>query len=395
MYADLERPLDVPQFSSIRLEKSRLNIVDKARVSRLPWRGQFSPQLVEYLIEKICPDASVILDPFCGSGTVLFEAAQRKSIGVGVEVNPAAWHLASLSSLSGLSEFELKRLKFEMQKMNISMGNDGLFRQENSMGSILGMAKDTQSDPMLYKCITAAILLGMGNASEFTEIALNRGMHSVNAILDEVGTYEGSASCHLADARCIPLERGYVDAVITSPPYINVFNYHQNYRPAAELLGWNPLIAARSEIGANRKYRQNRFLTVVQYCLDMAQVLNELSRVCRQGAPVIFVVGRESSVLGCSFRNSHLLKSLMDQSAAYEVVQVDERVFTNRYGQKIYEDLIIARRCAQHNIEMDYARDLGREALASVINSVSEKNRASLISAISTSGSVQPSPLLV
>ena len=44
-----------------------------------------------------------------------------------------------------------------------------------------------------------------------------------------------------ADARHLPLPDRVVDLVITSPPYINVFNYHQMYRASAEALGWNLL----------------------------------------------------------------------------------------------------------------------------------------------------------
>jgi hypothetical protein len=126
----------------------------------------------------------------------------------------------------------------------------------------------------------------------------------------------------------------------------------------------------------------------------MAQVLNELARVCKQGAPVVFVVGRESNVLGSSFRNSHLLKSLMEHSSDYEVLQTEERAFSNRYGQRIYEDLIIARRCACHEIGMDYARSVGKEALETATTSVPEKNHAALLSALSATEKVQPSPLL-
>lgn len=109
------------------------------------------------------------------------------------------------------------------------------------------------------------------------------------------------AECYLMDARQMSIAADTIDAIITSPPYINVFNYHQNYRAATELLGWHPLEAARSEIGANRKHRMNRFLTVVQYCLDMSQCIDDMARTLRTGAPLVIVLGRESKVLGAPF----------------------------------------------------------------------------------------------
>ena len=79
-------------------------------------------------------------------------------------------------------------------------------------------------------------------------------------------------------------------------PYINVHNYHQKYRRSAEALYWNALAVARSDIGSNRQNRANRFLTVVQYTLDMSLALREMARVARRGARLILVLGRESSV---------------------------------------------------------------------------------------------------
>src|SRR5947208_12976005 len=98
------------------------------------------------------------------------------------------------------------------------------------------------------------------------------------------------------DARRLPIQDGLIGLVITSPPYINVFNYHQQYRASVEALGWDLLEVARSEIGSNRKHRGNRFLTVIQYCLDMTDAILELRRVCTDGARIILVVGRESNV---------------------------------------------------------------------------------------------------
>lgn len=57
------------------IDQDRLDVSVKTRTSVLPWRGQFSPQLIDYLIETNSPNAKMIIDPFCGSGTVLYEAA--------------------------------------------------------------------------------------------------------------------------------------------------------------------------------------------------------------------------------------------------------------------------------------------------------------------------------
>ena len=142
------------------------------------------------------------------------------------------------------------------------------------------------------------------------------------------------------DSRNIALNDSVADMVITSPPYINVFNYHQKYRRSVEALGYDVLKIARSEFGANRKNRGNRFLTVIQYCIDMALSLNEAIRVCKNGSRMIYVVGRESSVLGYSFCNSELIYNIGKEIFDLKLLLRQERVFKNRYGQMIYEDII-------------------------------------------------------
>src|ERR1700678_977835 len=136
-----------------------------------------------------------------------------------------------------------------------------------------------------------------------------------------------------ADARRLPLPDASIDLIVTLPPYINVFNYHQQYRGSVEALGWDVLAAAKSEIGSNRKHRSNRLLTVVQYCLDMAMVLDEMRRVVRPNGRMIVVVGRESNVRKTAFFNAQILAELAVECLNLKVLLQQERKFTNRFGQ--------------------------------------------------------------
>lgn len=112
-----------------------------------------------------------------------------------------------------------------------------------------------------------------------------------------------SVEVYQADARKLPAESDSVDLVLTSPPYINVHNYHQKFRRSVEALGWKVLTIAPSEIGSNRQNRGNRFVTVIQYALDMVLAIREMARVARPGARLILVLGRESTVRGVPFLN--------------------------------------------------------------------------------------------
>lgn len=381
---------------SIALDQCSLDISVRSKMSRLPWRGQFAPELIDYLIYTVCGDSQTFLDPFCGSGTVLFEAAGRGRSAFGFEVNPAAWHLASLAMFAGLSTEEKKIALRWVRSLatTTTLSNEGLFASELSANSILDLIQTFAERGFIGRLLAAIVLLGMRDGTEITQATISRGSVAVLQVLNEFANSNAKVECHLADARNLSTASETIDAIITSPPYINVFNYHQNYRAAVELLGWRPLEAARSEIGANHKHRMNRFLTVIQYCLDMGQSLDEMARTLRTGAPLVIVLGRTSNVLGASFQNGGILSKLLALSNSFGPVQGAQRVFTNRFGERIFEDILITRRERASRTMLDDSREIGLISLLSARASVPERNRLALDEAISRVKEVLPSPLL-
>ena len=200
----------------------------------------------------------------------------------------------------------------------------------------------------------------------------------------------------LQDARSLPLQSSSIDFVVTSPPYINVFNYHQNYRRSVEMLGWNPLRVARSEIGSNRANRGNRFYTVIQYCIDMADALYELARVLQPSGRAIVILGYESRVLGTPFYNADIIERIACGSEMFDIVLRQQRVFTNRFGVSIREDVLNLQR-ATYRIADRPATALGRsvakEALDAATATVPQNNYPLLIDAVSRIDKIAGTPV--
>ena len=198
-----------------------------------------------------------------------------------------------------------------------------------------------------------------------------------------------------ADARCTALGDSSVDLVVTSPPYINVFNYHQQYRASMEAMQWNLINVAKSEIGSNRKHRGNRFLTVIQFCLDIAQTLSEIARVCKTGARIIFVVGRESSVRGTTFYNGEIVAEVAHRALGFDLNLRQERVFLNRFGQSIYEDILHFSPSHQPDtrLMLDCARFVAKQALELASCTAPSDAQHGIDSAIDNIRDVSSSPL--
>jgi hypothetical protein len=79
------------QHSGLDMELAFLDVPERERtkhVHRLhPYLGKFIPQLVEYFLSRYFKPGEVVVDPFCGSGTTLVQAAEMGINSVGVDIS--------------------------------------------------------------------------------------------------------------------------------------------------------------------------------------------------------------------------------------------------------------------------------------------------------------------
>ena len=161
------------------------------------------------------------------------------------------------------------------------------------------------------------------------------------------------------------------------------------------MLGWDLLRVARSEIGSNRANRANRFCTVVQYCIDMGDALQELARILRSDGRAILILGHQSKVLGTPFFNADIVARLAGESGMLGLALRQQRVFKNRYGEPIREDVLSLRKEGHGNAVMPtiLGRSVARDFLHSALQRVPEKNKALLIDAIDRIDRIDGTPI--
>jgi SAM-dependent methyltransferase len=365
-----------------------LNIEDKSRSNLFAWRGQFSPQLIQYLLDAYCLPGSVILDPFAGSGTVLHEAAVMSLAAYGFEINPAAWCFSKLYEFANISREERKRILDELRRrinneFRIVLFSDDLLPADLIETKIINIGNSI-SDQAKILCNALVVLLDVHN-NPITNDFVQARFNTLAKLVAQLPFSNQLVKADLQDARALSLEEESIDFIITSPPYINVFNYHQNYRRSVELLGWDLLRVARSEIGSNRANRGNRFLTVIQYCIDMAKAVQEMSRLLIHGGRAILIVGHESSVLGAPFFNADIIERIARKLGFFEVVLRQKRVFVNRFGQTIREDILNLAKVgntSDNMIARTVGRAVARDALSAAFSAVSRENSVLLGEAV-------------
>jgi DNA modification methylase len=395
---------DQPDFDGVRLDRTTvaqglLNIESKQRSNLLPWNGQFSPQLIEVLLRTYAPKNGLVLDPFTGSGTVLYEAGSLGMPVVGSEINPAGCKMAQIYCLINSRADKRKIYTTRLERAL----EDCLPEKEPSLFTMNG--KGAQ------RCIKEALVEIYAGLDEPVTRSLLEALIVLLDFYQEVneekvyGTWaklkarvlslpESDAPIRLlnCDARRLPLKHCEADFVVTSPPYINVFNYHQQYRRSVEALGWDLLCVAQSEIGSNRKHRQNRFLTVIQYCLDMTDVLREVQRVCKEGSRAIIIVGRESNVRKTRFFNGEIMAALASRCVGFLFAARQERVFMNRFGEQIFEDLLHFD-VARNSTNSESPREIAREVLAKAKMRAPKESLGDLEHALAVLDEVVVSPI--
>lgn len=375
------------------LAQDKLDVRAKSRVNLFNWRGQFTPEFVDYILESFGSSSNVVIDPFAGSGTVLQECSLKQMECYGYEINPAAYAMCKFFTLSNLplaarivflSALEEQIVLSLAPYENLPLLNDHPdFRVRNF--NLLQFAKElfprlaTKEEKVL--AVNALLIAETRRKKTVGATVLNALEYIRNAALVLPYTRK-RLYAHMSDARLVHQHSpARADIILTSPPYINVFNYHQNHRAILESMGWDVMRVAPSEIGSNRKNRGNRFRTVVQYCLDMEQALISFWHSLKPSGWMILVLGRESNVRRIPFYNGLLIKEIMNELGGFTETTSYERQFTNRFGLNIKEDIIVARKsfssCSPH-----HARTVALNHLKLALVSSPEETRDDLLDVI-------------
>jgi tRNA G10 N-methylase Trm11 len=239
-----------------------------------PYLEGYSPDFVNAIINKYAPDASRILDPFCGSGTTAITSSVRGLTGLYAEVNPVCRFIidskfAALSlsdprrsalarRLEDLGQSVKQRLRLCAEDAHLRLTFQNTFGKSEffdsaSFSNVLrlrSMADQLlKEDAVLGRFFLVAVLRSLVHGS----LLVRRGdlrfqtaselEKNPPRLLQEL---QASLFLVASDLHDAPLSRGRhvfvcsdarqlatnisepIDAVVTSPPYLNGTNYFRN-----------------------------------------------------------------------------------------------------------------------------------------------------------------------
>ena len=203
---------ELSDFSAAIPEKI-LNIEDKTRSNIFTWRGQFSPQLIENLLLSYCPRDAHILDPFAGSGTVIYEAACFGLPACGCELNPAAWILTRTYQLINLPSAKREKLIISItEKLEKYFPQPQIFEtfemDEISYTKFQNFLNDLYKETDYFENIILdafVILLDLGN-NKLTTRHVHKTFYKLCQAIKNLPESEAPIASLLCDARSLPVE---------------------------------------------------------------------------------------------------------------------------------------------------------------------------------------------
>ena len=339
-----------------------------------PYLGQFPPQLAEALIRRHCPPGGLVLDPFCGSGTTLVEAIGLGRDAVGCDVSAfnallarektrmhdaavvtaglgatlaraealieaAAPHrdippyLAEWYGAEARAELLAYRAAIEPESPWGGLSALVLTRAARSARLVRHDALDGAREPAreAYWCHKhRRTCLPTSGALRF----LRRYTHDVAARIAAFGALRPArvaAAVHHLDARELQLERP-ADALVTSPPYVGVIDYHDQHAYAYALLG----LAQRPQQEIGSRSRGAAARAVRAYADDMVAALAAGAACLRPDAPLAIVVNDRLGLYG------EILERAGLRLESRSLRHVNRR--TSRRAGEYFEEILIARR---------------------------------------------------
>lgn len=268
--------------------------------------AKFFPELPRYLIQKYSEVGQTVLDPMCGSGTVVLEAILNNRVGVGVDIDPIA-HLITKVKTTPINSETLKNavdaLSQQIEAFRKSIDYTPVIPEFNYRDSwfkpfvlnelaiikdsikTLGASKQISEWSSIYDffhVVMSSIIRDVSNADPHCTrtvlrkkvtkkispgVTFERFLRRLDQQVDEMRKFteiiEGLKITDVILPIGSALETGLddesIDLAVTSPPYINAVDYprtHQLEMYWLGLLGDGPLSKVkRKYIGTETVYK--------------------------------------------------------------------------------------------------------------------------------------------
>lgn len=298
--------------------------------------ARMHPETAARLVVSLTQPGMRVLDPFCGSGTVLVETLLQGREAYGTDLNPLAVRLsqaklrhwpeghadALLDNAKSVAAFADERRKARAGAVRRFGPEDvALFPPHVllELGSIQEAIKKSKTKDDL-ELVLSSILTKLsrrsgdsGSAAPEKRIAAGYAarlfVKKTSEWISRKREFDTRKAAALANAdldpsmdfdRCVRVDnasvlRGIsdeaVDAIITSPPYAATYDYYDHHADRLRWLGMDGTAFHAEELGSRRSYRQlSAAETRKRWLRELSDMLRTFARVVAPGGTITLLM---------------------------------------------------------------------------------------------------------
>ncbi len=296
--------------------------------------ARLHPATARGLIEGLSKPGGVVLDPFCGSGTVLVEASLAGRQGIGVDANPLSVLLTQVKCTRAGNALRAALLKEADQIMaeaeerrkvkapphvryapterqwfdtHVLLELDSLWHRlqtiadphvrdplalvfSSLMTKVSKKAGDSSPRSVSKRIASGYTIRHFGDRTRELVAQLQEYAELVGPKPPQCRVFEGDAR------RLVGVKENSADLIVSSPPYPGVFDYLGHHELRLRWLGMKRNAFARNEIGARREMAALGNDALEKWSDDFSRVLKAIRRTLKPGAAACLVMA--DSVVG-------------------------------------------------------------------------------------------------
>lgn len=292
--------------------------------------ARMHPGMARLLVDRCAPATGVVIDPFCGSGTVVVEAMRAGRQAIGADLNPLALRIAEVHCMrpnrKALASWtEVVNEVCERSLEHVRNRDDiraplsppmARLYEGHTLRELAGLRAEiieVEDDDirLALEVVLSSLLIKLSRkksdtSEEIETKRIRKGLPTEmfarkadelaarwTALVIEVPKQAPEPTFFLTDIRSLPNVIGRqtrADAVITSPPYGGTYDYHQQHLLRMAWLGLADKDLERFEIGARR--RMSKIANPIeQWDQELLGALQSIGGVLKSTGNAVLLLG--------------------------------------------------------------------------------------------------------
>lgn len=345
-----------------------------------PYPAKFIPQIPRRAIGLWTKPGDLVYDPFNGCGTTVFEASLAGRRGVGTDNNAVAilasraktaiYSRTDLDALGRFFERIAGGLDFASPRPDLIPTNKNFHYwfdpvTVERLAALKGLIL-TQDEPVrtLLMAVFSSIVVRVSYqdsdtrysrklrkvaADEVDSAFRSRLADTISRVPDAMVPGRGTVEVIQADSREVPfIETGSVSLIVTSPPYLNAYDYHKYHRQRLHWIGGDESVgfARDREIGSHDEFTRKN-ATPDGYFADMDACFAEWARVLKKGGRCLIVIGdaivsKQAVHVGDRFVDLLAARGLAEEKRWIRTLHSTKRAFNVKNSRISHEHVLLA-----------------------------------------------------